>query len=239
MGFGIKAHNASRAASYEDCVAHFEKPANLSRMGWGKAKRPLDGIRKTHMRIEEGEGYYDVILYRTAMARYYKPDGNKREVWYNVHDSMSSKQFQYHILRLDAAAFTQRNLDGVEVLVGMNPAQVGQFPVRLKYIDGKLDTSNSVDAPAKLKSTTSDERKAARKAFKKWLRPYEAMSKIMERGASYTNFRDIERHYMTNELFDPTGLAEYIQRNGISAAVDEVYPLGDVEHYNESFKVVV
>lgn len=238
MGFGIKAYNAKRATSYEDCAAMFEQPANLRRMGWGADKRPLDGVRKTHMHVLKGDDYFDVVLYQTAMARYYKPDGDKREVWYNVHDSMSSKMFQNHILRVDPAAFTQRNLDGVQVLVGMNAHSGGPFPARLRYVDGKLDTSKSRDCPAQLKSTTSPERKAERKAFKKWLRPYEAMGKIMDRGASYTNFRHIEHCYMTNELFDPTGLVSYIQVNGITAAVDKVYPLGDVDHYNESFKVV-
>ena len=53
-----------------------------------------------HYRIEkhnDGE-YYDLILYQTTMARYYKPDPDGSErVLYNGHNSNTSKQFMWQV----------------------------------------------------------------------------------------------------------------------------------------------
>lgn len=243
MAFGIKIHNAKFARSYKECEAFFAKPLGTKSKEWTEDMRPLDGLRKSHMHVLRGKDYYDVVLYQTAMARYYKPEqigtSEQREVWYNVHGSQSSSSFQWNVLGFGVNNFTKKTTHGKSVLVGMNPEKSRElFPVRLRLVDGLLYVAKSRDCPAKLNPTTSPERVAQRKAFKKWLRPYEAMGKIMERGASYVNFSHIEHCYMTNELFEPTGLVSYIQLNGITAAVDKVYPLGDVPHYNESFKEV-
>ena len=244
MAFGISTHHAKRATSYEECAAMFNEPLNTRSASWNDDMRPLDNLRKLHMHVLRGKDYYDVVLYQTAMARYYKPEqigtSEQREVWYNVHGSQSSSSFQWSVLRFGASNFTKKTTHGDTVLIGMNPEHSGAlFPVRLRLVDGLLYVAKSRDCPAKLNPTTSPERVAQRKAFKAWLRPYEAMGKIMERGASYVDFSRIEHCYMTNELFEPTGLVSYIQLNGITAAVGKVYPLGDVDHYNESFKVVV
>jgi hypothetical protein len=244
MGFGINAYNAKRVMSYEDCVELFKAPANLRRMGWGADKRPLDGVRKTHMRVERGpdDTFFDVMLFRTAMARYYKPetiDGHEhREIWYNVHGSQSSSKFQRNVLGFDKLSHVRKTTTGTKVIVGMNPEAHGVFPVRLYLVDGKVWVDRSRDSPAKMASTTSTERKEERKAFRKWLRPYEAMSKIVGdgKGALYMNLNILRLHYKSKELFDPTTLCEYITRNGVAQVVDKVFPLGNVENYNPSLK---
>jgi len=246
MGFGINAYNAKRVRSYEDCVELFKAPANLRRMGWGADKRPLDGVRKTHMRVERGpdDTFFDVMLFRTAMARYYKPetiDGHDhREVWYNVHGSQSSSTFQWNVLGFHKLNHVRETTTGTEVIVGMNPEAHGVFPVRLHLVDGKVWVDRSRDAPAKMASTTSAERKEERKAFKKWLRPYEAMSKIVTGHGklvpTWKMVQDLNRFYITKELFDPTDLCAYIQATGIAQVVNAVFPLGNVENYNPSLK---
>lgn len=250
MAFGINAYNAECVRSYEDAARLFKKPANLRRMGWTPDMRPLDGVRKTHMYVQVGPdaAYYDVILYQTAMARYFKPVpsgtsyGDKREVWHNVHGSQSSSSFQWSVLGFGASNYTMTSTEGKRVLVGMNPNGSGPrraFPVRLHLVGGKLDVANSTDSPAQLKSLTSADRKAERRAFSKWLTTYEAMSKIIDgqvgwMANAYTD--TVKDAFMTNALFDPTHLCMYIKARGKKKVVDSLYPLGDVDQFNPSFK---
>jgi hypothetical protein len=241
MAFGINTDNAERVRSYEDAARLFEKPANLRRMGWGENRRPLDGVRKLHMRVERGPdaAYFDVVLYRTAMARYFKPVDVTRDVWHNVHGSQSSSTFQWSVLGFSPSDYTKTTTEGKRVLVGMNPNGSGVFPVRLHLVNGKLDVANSTDAPAQLRNTTSPERKTERRAFIKWLRPYEAMSKIMDGGRLVPTWQlvtELKRVYITKELFDPTDLCTYIRSTGIARVVNAVFPLGDVDNYNPAFK---
>jgi hypothetical protein len=241
MAFGLQTRHAKYARNYEECAAFFDKPLGTRAKAWYENMRPLDNLRKPHMYVLRGKDYYDVVLYSTSMARYYKPEqigtSEQREVWYNVHGSQSSSSFQWDVLGFGAANYTRKTTHGKEVLIGMNPEKSGLvFPVQLRLVDNLLYVAKSRDCPARLGDITSPQRKADRKAFKLWLRPFEAMSKVMEPGAVYVNWDTIRNAYITNELFDPTGLACYIKQNGAKAAVDKVYPLGDVPQYNESFK---
>ena len=56
------------------------------------------------------------------------------------------------------------------------------------------------------------------------------------RGALYFNAMTIKQAFITKELFDPTTLCEYIMTKGIAKVVDTVFPLGDVDHFNPTFK---
>jgi hypothetical protein len=130
---------------------------------------------------------------------------------------------------------------GMNVLIGMNPiGRADLFPVRLRLEDGRVNVDKSRDCPAELNPTTSPERKEERKKFREWLRPFVAMSKIMEppRSALYLRGAVVKEAYITKELFDPTTLCEYIIYNGVTKVVDAVFPLGDVANYNESFKEI-
>jgi hypothetical protein len=243
MGFGIEAHQAKIVRTYEAAEKLFRETPKPRGAAWRDTQRPLDGNRKRHMRLEQGNGYFDVMLYGTPMARYYKPEtvnGKEvREVWHNVHGSQSSSTFQWYVCGFSPNNYQKVDTENRLRLIGMNPCD-GQastmFPVRLRFVDGLLDVSKSCDCPAQLGSTTSDQRKADRKAFKKWLRPFEAMSKLEALGAHYMDARQVTQAFITNELFDPTRLACYIKVNGTQKVVDAIYPLGDVEHFNPSFK---
>ena len=240
MAFGANVSNCDRLESYEDCVELFTTPANLRRQGWGPDKRPLDDLRKTHMRVERGDGYYDVVLYSTAMARYFKPEGNTREVWYNCDSRNTTTDFNYRVLRVSEHGVSERTTDGRRVKVGFNKHASGLFPIRLHYVDGKLDTSKSQDAPCKLPSTTSTERKQDRRDFKKWLRPYIAMAEIMpEARANYYYVHDVKAAFKEDRALDPDMFVGCINAKGGAWVVDRVYPLGDVENYEESFKEIV
>lgn len=249
MGFTANLSNAKSMYRYEDCDSLFLKPANLRRMGWGADKRPLDDLRKVHLHVERGPmgdddkpDYYDVVLYQTAMARYFKPrmaDGKElRNVWYNCHPSSTSREFQWRVLGIQGQALSKRTTEGKIVHVGVNKDAGTGFPVRLSYIDGRLSIPNSKDAPRQLPSTTSPERKEERKKFRKWLRTYEAMAKVMEPAKSWLRPFDTKDAYLNGTEFDPTDLCNVLREKGATYVVNEVFPLGDVANYDQPFMEV-
>lgn len=241
MGFTANLRNSKQMYRYEDCEYLFTKPANLRRMGWGADKRPLDDLCKTHLRVERYDGYYDVMLYRTAMARYFKPqmvDGVEvREVHYNCHPSQTSTEFQWRVLGV-GRQFARRTTDGRMVNVGIDKDVGGSFPVRLYYEDSKLNVAKSVDAPWPRPSTTSPERKLDRRNFRKWLHTYEAMAKIMEDRNNWFTPHAVKAAYLSGEPFDPTQLCGCITAKGAAWVVNQVFPLGDVEHWDSPFEEI-
>lgn len=103
MGFG---HVGSVATIWNYAEAdkfYNSKPAHTRCKGWQSHERCLkqrpSGNR--HYRIEQHDsgGYYDIILYSTVMARFYKPDdaGHSR-ILYAGHSSVTSKSFMHRVL---------------------------------------------------------------------------------------------------------------------------------------------
>jgi hypothetical protein len=88
---------------FESAHEHFTKtPKPVTRKGqWNDNQRPLKDTRSHHYRIEQGRGgeYYDVVLYTTAMARFYAPTPDGRRVMYTAHNSNTSKQFMRNVTR--------------------------------------------------------------------------------------------------------------------------------------------
>lgn len=103
MSFGHVGSVAS-IQSYEQADKFFNGRTEHKRCkGWQSHERCLkekpSGNR--HYRIEQHKdgAYYDVCLYSTVMARFYKPDeqGHSR-VLYSGHHSVTSKSFMYRVL---------------------------------------------------------------------------------------------------------------------------------------------
>lgn len=236
MGFS-NVSSLTRIDSYEDCARLFNKPAPLSRMGWHADERPLKDARFHHYKVQRSGDCYDVILYSTVMARYFKPEGNTRKVWYNVDARQTSSAFMYHVLGLWPYR-VYLTLQGTRVHVGVNLHASGLFPIRLTFVDGKLDLVNSTDAPDFKASTTSDERKQERKELRKWLRPYEAMVKVVEPARNLVLFgvaAQVATYRGTDKEFDPTHLVECIRVHGVKKLIDECLPLGDVHKQHPPF----
>jgi len=88
---------------FESAHEWFTKtPKPVTRKGqWNDNQRPLKDTRSWHYRIEQGRGgeYYDVVLYTTAMARFYAPTPDGRRVMYTAHNSNTSKQFMRNVTR--------------------------------------------------------------------------------------------------------------------------------------------
>lgn len=238
MGFS-NLSSLKRVESYEDCAELFTKAGPLKRMGWHEDERPLKDSRSHHYRVKRNAECYDVILYSTVMARYFKPEGNMRKVWYNVDSRTTSSAFMHHVLRLwNARSYT--TVQGPNVHIGLNLRASGLFPIRLTFVGGKLDLDNSVDAPEFMPATTSDERKQERKELRKWLRPFEAMVKIVEPSniGIWQAAKDVEMYAGLDVDFDSSRIVECIRRHDLAKLVDQCKPLGDVQMKRNSFMKV-
>lgn len=98
--YGSSAHKLPFMRNYAEAHAHFtntRKPPRSAK--WSEHQRPLKNTSAYHYRIEKNEDSYDIVLYHTVMARYYKPDaqGNERRL-YRGHNSQTSRQFMWHVL---------------------------------------------------------------------------------------------------------------------------------------------
>lgn len=99
--FSTNIHRLPSINDFESAHEWFTKtPKPVTRKGqWNDNQRPLKDKRSHHYRIEQGRGgeYYDVMLYTTAMARFYAPTPEGRRVMYTSHSSNTSKQFMSYV----------------------------------------------------------------------------------------------------------------------------------------------
>jgi len=101
--FSSSIYNLPTINDFESAHEWFtQTPKPFTRKGqWNDNQRPLKDTRSWHYRIEQGRGgeYYDVMLYTTAMARFYAPTPDGRRVMYTSHNSNTSKQFMRNVTR--------------------------------------------------------------------------------------------------------------------------------------------
>ena len=101
--FSSSVHQLPTISNYDDADRWFHntKQPNGRRGQWTSNKRPLKDTRSWHYRIEQGcDGeFYDVCLYSTVMARFYKPTPKGRRVMFAAHPSNLSKQFMHSVTR--------------------------------------------------------------------------------------------------------------------------------------------
>jgi hypothetical protein len=121
MGFGTVGNVAS-IHSYKMADEYFNSKKEHKRCkGWQSDERCLkkSASGNRHYRIEQGfnSDYYDVCLYSTVMARFYKPDENgHRRVLYAGHNSITSSSFQQGVLGV-WSAMRRTTTAGKEVIV--------------------------------------------------------------------------------------------------------------------------
>lgn len=164
--------------SYEAAQMYFmtkAKPPRSKR--WAEHQRPLRNTRLHHYRIEhhtqaDGQEWYDVVLYRTPMARYYKPEGSRRRVLLNGSNTNLSNQFRWSVLRYGRRFNTQAIFEGMEytaiVPIHTRNSIVDkgeQFCVDLWFDDYLLDVKASQHTPHYTRKS-NDEDKQQRKDVK-------------------------------------------------------------------------
>lgn len=100
MGFAINTYDMRCLKNYEQAENHFNIYPAVRSKRWDKDKRPLRNTRSTHLAVQKTEHLgvpcYDMVLYRTPMIRYFKPNENgERAIWLQNYSSQSSQRFMW------------------------------------------------------------------------------------------------------------------------------------------------
>ena len=93
--------NVTRISGYNQAARYFEETKKPRTVRWGEDERPLYNTRSYHYRIvkgnDNGNAYYDLVLYSTSMIRYYEPDSSGfNRVLVRGHYSSASGNFLWH-----------------------------------------------------------------------------------------------------------------------------------------------
>jgi hypothetical protein len=170
------------APSYEVALKRFNDataprtPKQKER--WGRDARPLDNLRKRHYRIERARyddspepAYFDVCLYHTTMARFYKPEPDGcRRVEYTFHGSVTSTQFMWRVVGINGRTLHYEHTDlGYPVDVPVSYKTLGTT----LWFDskGRLLTARSSHVQV-YRSIASPELREWRKGMRKALEPF-------------------------------------------------------------------
>lgn len=156
--------NLQRAKSYEDCVDLFAKISKPRGSGWSENERPLGSKYQRHYRVERryNGDWFDVILYHTTMARFYKPeaDGSYR-VQYSWDSRTTSSQFMHHVVHVNQVEM-YRTKDGErKVPIGPGELSTDLWITPLGTLDMARSHHSQVYVPK-----VSEEFKTWRKAFR-------------------------------------------------------------------------
>lgn len=156
--------NLQRANSYASCLDLFAKISKPRGQAWGARQRPLGDVRQYHYRVEHdyNNAYFDVILYHTTMARFYKPeaDGSYR-VQYSWDSRTTSSQFMHHVVHVNQVEM-YRTKDGErKVPIGPGELSTDLWITPLGTLDMARSHHSQVYVPK-----VSEEFKTWRKAFR-------------------------------------------------------------------------
>jgi hypothetical protein len=151
---------------------------------WAENERP---IYKTyhHYRVVKHAEYYDLILYRTVMARYFTPtmvDGKLHErCLYMGDQSITSRDFMHRVLGVSQGMREILADDKVVVAPVYYRASLHHdgesFSADYLYVDGVLDTTRSVHTRHFRKVSSKDDR-AQRAEVVKRFEPYIMMAQM-------------------------------------------------------------
>lgn len=209
---------------------------------WEEWQRPLKDTSSHHYRIQTVRDQqnnliaYDLILYHTVMARYFKPDPIGRELrQYMGHDSQTSKGFMWDVLGV--SYFSKRHTtDGrmVYMPVPTVPMHGMEFSCQAWFTaDGKLDVAASSHTPL-FKRVSHDDDKHMRKIIKAKFEPLLTLC-----GMRVAEFETTEQaDYMRAGAFSTRGL-RHSHTNAIYRIV-RAFELGtepeakDIEWFIES-----
>ena len=94
-------NNVKRICGYNQAARYFEETKKPRSAKWADDERPLYNTRSHHYRIvkgnDNGNTYYDLVLYATPMIRYYEPTpSNEHRVLVRGHHSAASGNFLWH-----------------------------------------------------------------------------------------------------------------------------------------------
>jgi len=170
--------------TYEEAEKQFNKRGAVRSKKWAENERP---IYKTyhHYRVVKHAEYYDLILYRTVMARYFKPetiDGKLHErCLYMGDQSITSRDFMHHVLGVSQGMREILADDKIVIAPIYHRASLHHdgepFSADYLYVDGTLDTTKSMHTRHFRKVSSKDDR-AQRAEVVKLFEPYIMMAQM-------------------------------------------------------------
>lgn len=206
MSFVGNTCNLPTIYNYEKAETYFNNTRKPRTQRWERHQRPLRDTASKNYRIEKGLDFYDLILYNTALGRYYKPtktdEGQDiRRVCYANWPSATTRGFMMNVLRwgMYGGVDKRQTTDGREVAVPTYtyPNMRGEFCVDLLLVDGKVDTSKSRHTPhyrTVITNAGRKERKDIKETFKNLI-----MMAQMRAQAGYYN--DVELDFDVGRAF--------------------------------------
>jgi hypothetical protein len=176
--YGNTTRHMPYVRTYAEAEEQFNKRGAVRSKNWAENERP---IYKTyhHYRVVKHAEYYDLMLYRTVMARYFTPqtiDGKLHErCLYMGDQSITSRDFMYHVLGVERG-LREVMPDGTKVIAPIYHRSSlhhdgESFSADYLYVDGVLDTTKSVHTRHYRKVSSKDD-KAQRAEMVKRFEPY-------------------------------------------------------------------
>jgi hypothetical protein len=176
--FGNTTRHMPYVRTYAEAEEQFNKRGAVRSKNWAENERP---IYKTyhHYRVVKHAEYYDLMLYRTVMARYFTPqtiDGKLHErCLYMGDQSITSRDFMYHVLAVERG-LRETLPAGTKVIAPIYHRSSlhhdgTNFSADYLYVDGVLDTTKSVHTRHYRKVSSKDD-KAQRAEMVKRFEPY-------------------------------------------------------------------
>lgn len=184
MSFSNAIHSCTNLHGYPQALRHFLENKAPRGKKWLDNERALYNQRSHHYRMVASETlidnepeWFDMVLYRTPMARFFRPVDGVSQVYLRGFDSTASWSFLwrvcgYHPIKAMVdlngnyivAPFSINT--GVEHTADNGVVIPSDWSVVLRLRDGKVDTAISAHRPV-FKKVTSDDDKANRAHFRK------------------------------------------------------------------------
>lgn len=184
MAFSNAIHSCERIYGYPHALRYFTKNKALRGKKWLANERALYNQRSHHYRMVASETlidnepeWFDMVLYSTSMARFFRPVDGVSQVYLRGYDSAASWSFLWwvcgyhpHRAMVDINGnniMAPFSLDTKAQYTADNGVVIpNEWSVVLRLRDNKVDTSISAHRPV-FKRVISDEHKAERATFRK------------------------------------------------------------------------
>ena len=176
--YGNTTRHMPYVRNYEEADKQFNVRGAVRSKTWAENERPIYKTYR-HYRVVKHAEYYDLMLYRTVMARYFTPetiDGKLHERRLYMGDqSITSRDFMWHVLGVSNAGRTVMPDNRTIVTPVYHRSSLHHdgelFSADYHYVDGVLDTTNSMHTRHYRKVSSKDD-KAQRAEVVKVFEPY-------------------------------------------------------------------
>jgi hypothetical protein len=188
MSFSNAIHICTSLHGYPQALRHFIETKAPRGKKWLDNERALYNQRSHHYRMVASESminnepdWFDMVLYDTPMARYFRPVNFVEKVWLRGHDSHTSWQFLYWVccfhpnkLLLDLIGRPIHAPLSIavhnEYMAENGVAVPRDWSAVLHLREGRVDTFSSAHRPV-FSMVLSGEDKERRAAFRKTIEP--------------------------------------------------------------------